>query len=153
MGRQKDIRRFPRKVPVVANTMAYVNLRRRRASRLLIIDPRNRVLLLQYQDEQGRYWATPGGGAEHGESFDDAAMREAREELGLTGLYMQSLWRQVNEFESKGIRYFQVERFFLVRVSETDVIVANGLEEAHAVEGILAVRWYSGPQISDQAIR
>jgi len=24
-----------------------------------------------------------------------------------------------------------------------DVIVANGLEEAHAVEGILAVRWWS----------
>ena len=34
----------------------------RRASRLLILDPENRVLLFRYEDAGRTWWATPGGG-------------------------------------------------------------------------------------------
>ena len=40
-------------------------------------------ILLVKQNHGGRYWSLPGGKMEHGESIDQAAIREAREETGL----------------------------------------------------------------------
>ena len=77
-------------------TVEYVDIQDRRVSRLLIIDRQNRVLLLQYEDEHGRWWATPGGAREF-ESFENAALREAREELGLSGFPIQPLWQGIPE--------------------------------------------------------
>ena len=49
----------------------------RRAARLLVIDPEDSVLLFQYEDDGRRWWATPGGGLERDETFEQAAAREA----------------------------------------------------------------------------
>jgi 8-oxo-dGTP pyrophosphatase MutT (NUDIX family) len=124
-----------------------VEVRDRRASRLLVVDRQSRILLLQYEDERGKWWATPGGGTQDLESFEDAAMREAREELGLTGFPVQPLWHEVNEFESKGIRHRQAEQFFLIRANGCDVIIDRDIAEAHATEGIIAVRWWSPEEL------
>lgn len=43
--------------------------------------PGNRVMLLRY-DENGGFWATPGGSLEPGETQEQAVVRELREELG-----------------------------------------------------------------------
>jgi ADP-ribose pyrophosphatase YjhB (NUDIX family) len=51
-----------------------------------------RVLLHQRQDF--RVWALPGGGVEPGENWDDAAVREAREETG----YEIAIDRWVGEY-------------------------------------------------------
>ena len=54
----------------------------RRAARLLVIDPiSGAVLLFQYEDGGRRWWATPGGALDGDETFEEAAIREATEEL------------------------------------------------------------------------
>ena len=63
-------------------------MRTRSASRLIIQDPQNRVLLFRFLFDRGPlsgqdYWATPGGGLENGETFEGAARRELKEETGL----------------------------------------------------------------------
>jgi len=120
-----------------------VEERNRRASRLLVVDAQQRVLLVQYEDERGTWWATPGGGAEEAESFEEAALREAREELGLNPTSIESLWCGLNEFVLRGIRYRQTEQFFLIRADEREVMIGSDVQEARAAEGIIASRWWS----------
>jgi 8-oxo-dGTP pyrophosphatase MutT (NUDIX family) len=60
----------------------------RPSSRLLILDAGNRVLLFKFAHKAGAlagktFWATPGGGLDPGETFEQAACRELLEEVGL----------------------------------------------------------------------
>ncbi len=57
----------------------------RRSSRLLLFGPDGELVLIK-RTRPGvpPYLTTPGGGVEPGESWDDAAVRECREELGAT---------------------------------------------------------------------
>ncbi len=64
-------------------------MRQRPSSRLLIVDRGGRVLLFRYLHKKGPlagqdFWSTPGGGVEDGETFQQAAIRELKEETGLT---------------------------------------------------------------------
>jgi hypothetical protein len=50
----------------------------RRAARVLLLDPEDRVLLMRYDDgpPNGHHWTTPGGGLNDGEDYRAAALRE-----------------------------------------------------------------------------
>ncbi|MET0422196.1 MAG: NUDIX domain-containing protein, partial [Acidimicrobiia bacterium] len=49
------------------------------------------VLLVQHR---GLFWTLPGGGVEPGESDEDAAVRELREETGVRGRVVRELYRR-----------------------------------------------------------
>ena len=55
----------------------------RPVARVLLTGPDATLLLLHAEDPVGgkQWWVTPGGGPEPGESFEDAARRELREEV------------------------------------------------------------------------
>jgi 8-oxo-dGTP pyrophosphatase MutT (NUDIX family) len=115
----------------------------RRAARLLVIDPENSVLLFQYEDDRHKWWATPGGGLEGEETFEEAAAREAEEEFSATGKTLTPLWCRTVEFTFRGRLIRQVEHYFLMRLSRHDVVLGKLVREAHRREGIVASRWWS----------
>ena len=118
----------------------------RRAARLLVLDARGHVLLFRHKDPAGTlFWATPGGGLEPGESFEQAARREALEELGITVDAVEAAGERNTIFPWGDRMVRQAERYFRIRVA------TDGLERvvtaSHAVEGILEVRWWSPAEL------
>jgi 8-oxo-dGTP pyrophosphatase MutT (NUDIX family) len=119
----------------------------RRAARLLVVDPEGCVLLFQYEDDGRKWWATPGGGLESDETFEQAAAREAAEELSLTLITFTPLWCLTVDFSFRGQSINQVERYFLVRVSREDVGLSDIVSDAHRREGIVDAHWWSLDEI------
>lgn len=111
------------------------------ASRLLLIDEGGRVLLFKQSINGVAFWGTPGGGVELGESWEEAARREAAEELGITHVELVRLWSDHSDRNFGGKTVCQTETFFLV-TRHSGVLRAE-VKERHDKEGILEVRWWS----------
>jgi ADP-ribose pyrophosphatase YjhB (NUDIX family) len=104
------------------------------------------VLLFRHKDPSGTaFWATPGGGLEPGESFEQAARREALEELGVAVDTVEAAGERDAIFPWGDRMIRQSERYFRIRVATA------GLERvvtaSHAVEGIHEVRWWSPEEL------
>src|SRR5690348_17675969 len=106
-----------------------VPLRLRRAGRVIVLDPEDRVLLFRYDDgpPNGRHWCTPGGGLNDGEDYASGARRELSEE---TGWFDVPVGAEVHErtltMDYAGEIVRQHERFVLARVD----VGGRGLGEA-----------------------
>jgi 8-oxo-dGTP pyrophosphatase MutT (NUDIX family) len=98
---------------------------KRPSSRLLVLDRDNSVLLFKFAHKTGAlagltFWATPGGGLDPGETFEQAACREVLEEVGL---HIEEPGPQIARREvliqlPTGETALADERFFLIRVDE-----------------------------------
>ena len=119
----------------------------RRAARLVVVDSRNRILLFQYARLSGeKFWATPGGGLEGGETFEEAAAREALEELGVRNTHLHVLCERTADFVFVDRQVHQREMFFLVRVESLEF--DEEVREVHRREGILQACWWSLAEFS-----
>jgi len=88
---------------------------RRKAARVLLFEPAGRLLMIRAVDpvasHTGHWWEIPGGGIDPGESSDDAARRELREEVGITDAEIgPCVFTQHVRFTFAGMRFDQTER-------------------------------------------
>jgi 8-oxo-dGTP pyrophosphatase MutT (NUDIX family) len=118
----------------------------REAARVLLLDGRDRLLLFRGADperpQDGTWWFTPGGGLEPGESSEEGARRELREETGLRATDLAGpVWHRVAEFSFAGEHYRQSEVFYVLRVAEHEVDT-SGFQPIEA-SAIIDHRWWT----------
>jgi ADP-ribose pyrophosphatase YjhB (NUDIX family) len=125
----------------------------RRAGRVIVLDPGDRVLLMRYDDDppNGRHWCTPGGGLNPGESFTAGASRELAEETGWDDIaLLGEVHRDTRTMEFGGRILRQHERLFLARTSQ----VRRGIGDVaamHASDGISGWRWWELAELDTTA--
>ena len=124
---------------------AAVPPRLRRAGRVIVLDPEDRVLLFRYDDgpPNGRHWSTPGGGLNDGEDFRTGARRELFEETGWDDVPIGPEVHErtlVMEYDDAIVR--QHERFFLARIEEPGRALGE-VAAMHVSDGIAAWHWWT----------
>ncbi len=113
----------------------------RPAVRALVLDRRDRILLVQFRDSAGQtWWATPGGGADEGETLEQTIRRELAEEAGLAEFELgPEIWTRDHTYAWYGRIYRQRERIHLVRVDDHEPAPTIDLAAEHVHE----VRWWT----------
>jgi 8-oxo-dGTP pyrophosphatase MutT (NUDIX family) len=105
----------------------------RPAARVLLVDSRDRILLFEAVDPRlpvPSLWITPGGAIEPGETPEQAAVRELREETGLASVDLgPCVWTREYTFPWNGEPLTSVERFYLARVEAHEVSLDGQLED------------------------
>lgn len=81
--------------------------------RVIILDDRNRVLMVRQHHEGRDIWMVPGGGIEEGENASDAGVREVLEETGLRVKIGKLIWHVEEVSEKRGQRFVN---FFLAEL-------------------------------------
>jgi 8-oxo-dGTP pyrophosphatase MutT (NUDIX family) len=130
-------------------------LRERPSARLVVLNARNEIFLLYHHEQpmdqrlgpdpsvQRRYWVTPSGGVEPGETWEQAALRELWEETGIDGVPLgPCVWVRRKAGAVPGERTMSIERYYLVRVEDPSISTDYQLEHERAV--YQSFRWWPG---------
>lgn len=122
----------------------------RQVSRVVLLDPDDRVLLLNgYEpgDPSRTWWFTPGGGLEDEETREEAAHRELAEETGIVGVQLGPLlWKRRCAFPFDGRRWEQDEWYYLARTDRTATEMSGQTDlERRSVSGL---RWWTLEDLS-----
>jgi 8-oxo-dGTP pyrophosphatase MutT (NUDIX family) len=128
--------------------------RLRPATRALVLDEADRVLLVRMGDGDRAVWVTPGGGIEPGETDEEAVRRELLEETGLVGFELGPLvWiRTAHFWLGAGGWDGETERIYLVRTHGFEP--TPGLTwEAIRAEGMHEARWWTVDELEAAELR
>ncbi len=98
----------------------------RPAARILLLDQHSRVLLFRTCLPHRRdfsLWMTPGGGLKPVETYEEAAVRELREETGLESVKLgPCIWTRRHVWQWGDVWYDNQERFYFLRTPRFNVV-------------------------------
>jgi 8-oxo-dGTP pyrophosphatase MutT (NUDIX family) len=125
---------------------------RRAAVRVVVLDERGQVLLFRTRSphlpELGTWWELPGGGIDPGESYLDTAVRELREETGLTALrFGPPNWTRTATFRFRDGRRIQDEVVVTAHVAGVAPPVDVGGQLDYERDSFLVSRWWPQAEI------
>jgi 8-oxo-dGTP pyrophosphatase MutT (NUDIX family) len=127
-----------------------VDLPLRQAVRGLLIDPSDRILLMQVRFDRWGGWLLPGGGLEAGEDHLAALHRELAEETGIPQVFVgPPLWRRRHVRPGLMAGYSgQEELVFLVPCHAFEVAPTMSAEELRT-EGVVGHRWWTSAELAE----
>jgi 8-oxo-dGTP diphosphatase len=117
--------------------------RRQRAGVIIIRD--GRILLLQRHKYGLYYYLVPGGGVEEGETVEEAAVREAREETGLE----VTLAGKVGEYHHRE----QLEHYFLARDFNGELHLGGPEVARQSRDNVYRLEWVPLSRLDDIPLR
>jgi len=116
----------------------------RRISRVLVLDPLDRVLLLHFRLRDGReVWIPPGGGVDPGETAEAAGLREVREETGIAIVGPLHLaWLRTAHYFQRDV----IESYFVTRMPVIPSVTLEVIPDGPA--DLLGYRWWTRAEIA-----
>ncbi len=124
-------------------------LRVRSTARALLVTPAREILLVRYVAHAigRRFWITPGGGIEAGETDREAAAREVHEETGLAGAPIgPAVWTRSVPIPWADPPFVQRETYFWTPTARFEPSAAAIPTEAERSE-IESYRWWRVEEI------
>lgn len=135
---------LPDDLPVVERTCV----------RVVVLDSEDKVLLFHARDptypELGTWWELPGGGIEAGETYAHAAVRELREEAGISIVPAhvgEATWRRSASFKYRGKRLVQHETVVAIRFAGPGPAVDGSQRVGFEDEDYFGFRWWATAEI------
>lgn len=130
---------------------------KRPAARILLVDRSGdapggpsggHVLLFRFTpDDRPPFWVTPGGAVDRGESYEQAARRELREEVGLDrDCGAQVATRRVEFVTIEGVEVEADERYFRIDIDGCTVDPAGHTDLERRV--MQSWRWFTRAEIA-----
>ena len=107
-----------------------------------------KILMVKHRGKSREYWTLPGGALKPGESFEDAAVREMREETGLSAKVVRLLFAGTYGDDDSPEKCFLMEPLDSTQVAVlgADPEQADVDPENRELQGL---RWFSLESMKD----